>query len=118
MKFIVNLPMWRSSGLVFIDKNPAVMKKYVLKNLYLDLQQDLSDAAGFAWTPEEDPNHWIIWLANGRDIPELTHEAFHITSNVLRHRGVVLSNDSEEAFAYTLTSIVDQILAGIRKGHK
>jgi len=45
----------------------------------------------------------------------LAHEVFHAVNNILRKKGVVLSNDSEEAFAYGIGHVVGQIGAIIKQ---
>lgn len=53
-----------------------------------------------------------IWAKSKRD---LVHECFHAVSYTLRTRGLNLTDDSEEAFAYSLGFLVDEILINSRK---
>jgi hypothetical protein len=39
----------------------------------------------------------------------IAHEAYHIVNFVMRSVGVVYSEDSEEAFAYLLTALVNEV---------
>lgn len=39
----------------------------------------------------------------------IAHEAYHIVNYVMKYAGVVYSEDSEEAFAYLLTALVNEI---------
>lgn len=48
------------------------------------------------------------WTAHGMDA--LSHEALHATHNVLRDRGMRLNDETEEAYAYLLGSIVRRAL--------
>lgn len=50
------------------------------------------------WFPNAKPLGWIV-----------AHECFHVTSFILREAGLVLSNKSEEAFAYYLGWLVKMI---------
>jgi hypothetical protein len=52
-----------------------------------------------------------IWANAKRD---LVHECFHAVSYVLRSRGIPLNDDTDEAFAYSLGFLVDEILKNIR----
>ena len=42
----------------------------------------------------------FIWANNKRD---LVHECFHAVSYTLRHRGLPLTDDTDEAFAYSIS---------------
>lgn len=44
----------------------------------------------------------------------LAHECFHITSHTLRNRGMNLSNDSEEAFAYHHNFVFQTLLTALK----
>lgn len=39
----------------------------------------------------------------------IAHEAYHIVNYIMKYAGVVYSEDSEEAFAYLLTALVNEI---------
>jgi hypothetical protein len=51
-----------------------------------------------------------IWASCKRD---LIHECFHAISYTLRGRGLKLTDESDEAFAYALGFLVDEILRNI-----
>jgi hypothetical protein len=53
-----------------------------------------------------------IWANNKRDI---VHECFHAVSYTLRHRGINLTDDSDEAFAYALGFLVNEIFTNQKK---
>ena len=53
-----------------------------------------------------------IWAVNKRN---LVHECFHAISYVLRNRGIPLNDDTEEAFAYAIGFLVDEILINQRR---
>jgi len=52
-----------------------------------------------------------IWANEKRD---LVHECFHAISYTLRNRGIKLTDDSDEAFAYSLGFLVDEIFKNWR----
>jgi len=51
-----------------------------------------------------------IWAENKRN---LVHECFHAVSYTLRHRGIPLNDDTEEAFAYAIGFLADEIFKNI-----
>lgn len=52
-----------------------------------------------------------IWAVDKKDI---VHECFHAISYVLRNRGIPLNDDTEEAFAYAIGFLTEQIFEGIK----
>jgi hypothetical protein len=54
----------------------------------------------------------FIWAKEKRDI---VHECFHAIDYTLRSRGVVLDDNSTEAYAYALGFLVDEILKNLSK---
>lgn len=63
---------------------------------------------GFTLEHEHDDGAkaWVIWLPperfspTRRQLASMSHEALHLTVLILRDRGVQLSAESDEAFAY------------------
>jgi len=53
----------------------------------------------------------FIWANNKRDI---VHECFHAISYTLRHRGIPLNDDTEEAFAYAIGFLTEQIFNNLK----
>jgi len=55
-------------------------------------------------------NIWIgvIWLRN-RNLSVLVHECFHAVHWILLDRGLILSDASEEVYAYFLGSLVKEL---------
>ncbi len=51
-----------------------------------------------------------IWASNKRNI---VHECFHAISYTLRSRGIKLTDDSDEAFAYAIGFLVDEIFSNL-----
>ena len=47
----------------------------------------------------------VIWLSEKATPSDLVHECFHATHFILDDKGMFLSNNSEEAYAYMLTHI-------------
>lgn len=51
------------------------------------------------------------WTGSDHDLGTLVHETFHAAYNVLTNRGVVLTEENEEPFAYLQNSLFDRSLA-------
>ena len=56
-----------------------------------------------------------IWASSKRDI---VHECFHAVSYVLRSRGLKLTDDSDEAFAYAIGFLAEEIFTNIKPTHQ
>lgn len=52
----------------------------------------------------------LIWLKEDADIGIIAHESFHAVFHILTTLGVVVSDDSEEAVAYPLGWLVQEIV--------
>jgi hypothetical protein len=54
---------------------------------------------------------YCLYLTDPKDLGIVAHEVFHIVSRVLRNKiGIELSDESEEAYAYLITNICDEIV--------
>lgn len=66
-----------------------------------------SVGGGFnVFTHKSDTDVCYIWAKEKRDI---VHECFHAISYTLRSRGIKLTDDSDEAFAYAIGFLAEQI---------
>ena len=73
------------------------------------------------FTVNENTNNWIVsFNLNKLTHSLIAHEAFHATLAIMKQKGCKLTEESEEAYAYLLDYIVQEItkmLAGyIKKG--
>lgn len=75
-------------------------------------QADLSGYDGFVFNTGSGNN--VLWLQNAPksevDVNTLSHEAFHAAYDILKRVGVPLGDDSEEAYAYLIGYIVEQVV--------
>lgn len=59
-------------------------------------------------------NAFFVWLPElpktAQEVGFLVHELFHVTYAVMENIGVSLSEDSEEAFAYTIGYLTEKII--------
>jgi len=51
----------------------------------------------------------IIWLRK-KDVAVLAHEVFHVVHWILKYKGIYLSDDSQEAYAYLLEYLMSKIM--------
>lgn len=75
-----------------------------------DTQEDWESAHAETLKTEHGPSRWLVWLSptlvsvtDPESLGTLVHESEHVTAQVLRDRGVELSAESEEVFAYYQT---------------
>ena len=57
----------------------------------------------------------VIWLSDKADIGHLVHECFHCTHFFLDDKGLFLSDNSEEAYAYLVQHIFNKTKGIVRK---
>jgi hypothetical protein len=110
---LIKLPLWKWSGELVCGGEGEDFKAYVIRMIGKEPQVG-KHSCGHAVLHEGLP--WFIWIRAFPDPPTLAHEALHITCGVLEVRGVTHSTASEEAYTYTLESIVRA--AAAKKGWK
>lgn len=102
----VYVAVWKWGGWVLVGPSkdyPGFMKQQ------LDTVDELKPNIGGHTTIDED-KPWVLWVPDLCDHAVLAHEAFHVAYAVLDTRGVKLSVDSEEAFAYTIEHVVRTVM--------
>lgn len=85
--------------------------EYLKKITGKDYEDYWEGGGGFFVRPHGNKfNYYIIITDSGDNKWEkvLSHEALHVTSRVLRDRGLKLSDNSEEAFTYYIAWIVQE----------
>lgn len=53
----------------------------------------------------------MVWVHDIRDVATLVHELIHAVWGMMRYRGVTYNHEGEEAYTYTLESLLRKILA-------
>lgn len=91
---------------------------HINKKYNILIEDDYSDCLGITMQANtEERTYYIIWVRNLNDTQTLVHEVLHLTYKILDDRGVVLSNDNNEAVAYYLSFWFKKLyLIGIKKG--
>lgn len=98
---------WKWQGAVVRGGTPADFARWVKTYLGADINVHENNEAR-AYVQIGHP--WVIWVRSTENIPALAHEALHVAAGVLESRGLKFSNDSEEAYAYTVEDIMRRTL--------
>ena len=80
------------------------------------LEVERTDAgAFFVCTTPSGLKVYIIWIEKNRDVPNMGHEIVHLVSEIFKDRGIPLSYQNSEAFAYYLAFWLEKFLQPKRK---
>lgn len=93
---------------------PKINKKF---GLTLDVSDFEGDSGQHIEVGNEDDkvvDSFVIWLENAKDLAVISHEVFHAAHRIMKYVGIKLSDDSEEAYAYFIESIVRQIVQAVK----
>lgn len=72
----------------------------------------LSSCRGFS-TKLLDVN--LVYIKNARDSNTVAHEIFHAVYKILTDKGIICSDNSEEAYAYLIGFVTEQFYKKCRK---
>lgn len=70
----------------------------------------------FVYLAKDD--YYVVLLELDIVTSVIAHESFHLVCKVLREKGIYLSEDTEEAYAYTLDHVVEKIVGFQKKAKK
>lgn len=79
-----------------------------------DFTKDSPSTRGRCYFDEDWPDH-AIWLHVQSGSATVSHEALHSVSHIMRHVGIPLLGDTEEAYCYLLAWTVGEIASRIWK---
>lgn len=111
-----DLTTWKWAGWLVQGGTFKDFKSWMLRSFNYEI--DDIEATGCAMIHPGYP--WVLWVEDIEDVATLSHEALHVTTDVLQSRGIILSRDSVEAFTYTMEDVIRQALdrRGWRKAEK
>jgi len=93
---------------VLITDDTAFARSYVMENLDSSVRtEDFDSRATTFGTIDGKPP--IIWFPYESPISVINHELFHATVNIMNWAGVPLTEDTEEAYAYELQYLTQQL---------
>lgn len=102
-------------NIYYICCNRAVYKKRIRLEFKQDAPEESSDAAGsFQVYARSNQPIGVIWLAPTAKIEHLIHECLHCVHFFLDHKGLVLSDNSEEAYAYLIQYIFNKTKGALK----
>lgn len=107
-EFVTNI---YDADVMLIVSSPAVCRDLLIRRYpsfdRLPSDSDWLGSVGKVIECESDDHkftEWLLWLpewvSDQRHVVTLGHECLHLTCQILRHRGVRLVGESEEAFTY------------------
>ena len=93
---------------VLITDDTAFARNYVMQNLDSTVKTEDFDcrAATFGTIDGKPP---IIWFPYHVPVAIINHELFHVTLNIMHWANVPLTDDTEEAYAYEMQYLSEQL---------
>lgn len=76
------------------------------------------DRGCFAKYPTDSGTYLMVYIGRDATPGTVAHEALHFTVDALTHKGMTLTDASEEAYAYMIGGIVNAIRRAARKHEK
>lgn len=115
--FRVPCPPYDVDVIVSIKQSDKDFKKLLKKEINKDYHHSIpkSFIGELACCVKFDNGQCAIRFTLDPDINTLTHEVFHAAYAMFTTIGMKLSRDSEEAFAYFIGYLSEQIFNGIKK---
>jgi hypothetical protein len=117
---IIKEPIYQSHIHFIFDTPKNKVLAYLNKRFKPMNFDDHWEKAGIMYSDDEFHDYFIIlpdkkptWTAS----TIIAHEAFHVAAKVMQGKGIILSRESEEAYNYYLTWII-QSLTDIYNKHK
>ena len=100
---LVTLSLWKWAGAIAVGGSSEDLKAFA-KTQDIDIDANGATEVGRAYVEIGKP--WLLWVESLENIPALAHEALHVASGVLEARGLKHTPESEEAYTYTMESII------------
>ena len=103
----IDVALWKWQGCILAGGTPDDFKRFA-KDLF-DADLDVgAHSAAHAYLAYGKP--FLIWVESLDNIPALAHEALHVTFGMLELRGLKPTPDSEEAYTYTMETILRSVI--------
>ena len=93
---------------VLVTEDIDYAVKYVRENLDSTVTAKDFDARAVSF-PIVDGKSPIIWMADTEDQGVIAHEIFHTALNIMYWAGMELNSETEEAFAYEVQYLTNQL---------
>ena len=112
INFTIRNLSYRATLEVLMDCDLSELVKLVKKRKIINTGELSNDSDGYAITTTSQ--YGIIWIRNFSYIPTsiatMVHEIEHYRNNILRSAGIELSEETEEAYTYIGTEIIEKVL--------
>lgn len=95
-------------------KNHKEYCKTINKEFHLNIEVDEGKDGCFNAFSKKDTDVGVIW-SRGGNVPTIAHECLHAVSYFLRGKGVPLSNDTDEIYAYLFDFLFETIVKAKRR---
>jgi hypothetical protein len=102
----VHVPIW-NWDIVLFDGDDQDRFADILNDIGIDDECD-AHAQGHAWVHTGKPI--VIWVHTRDDFPTLAHEVMHAIFGMLDQRGLRHTSESEEAYTYTVSFVLNAAL--------
>jgi hypothetical protein len=106
---------------IFITTDHEKAYKAVSRNLKGHFEGEETKARALTFYIEEYSQACIWFNAKPSSkicVGIISHEAFHVICHMFRLKGIPISRETEEVFAYNLESLVSEITTKLKKGRK
>lgn len=114
MSFVLSPDMYPFRVLVSIGENAEQLKKSAKKRCNIDIDSSFTESGVKGMALDFEKGRLVLWLQHFPKDPfslsVLSHEIFHITTFAMNHIGIILTKDSDEAFAYMISWLTEEIL--------
>lgn len=90
-------------------------QKIKIKSSLADLERTFKDSSAVVLHCSTDCDVLVAFLERNTAFKHMAHEAFHITCEIFRSRGLFLDSSSEEAYAYYLEWVFSRIDCFLRQ---
>ena len=109
-------PLFRSNFYYIIADNIEKYHEIVKKSFKIKLAHKERDIEGNATSCVKDGNTLHFIWTKKHSPSTLAHECFHAASDDLACKGIKLTDESNEAFAYHIEFLMENILKHLPKG--
>ena len=101
---------------VYYVKCSRGMYTKMIKREFNEIAPEKADTvmATFEVYPHKGIAIRVVWLAEKAGIDQLVHECFHLTHDVMQDRGLYLTDQSDEAYAYFMQFVFKKMKVLIR----
>lgn len=112
------IPLYEAEVTLYFSSHPNLTKERICKDG--EKEAIVNDATYNDWFIHYKPDNktYILVLPFKADVSTISHESLHITAQLLRTSGMMLTIASEEAYAYLIGFIAKKIESRRKRANK